>query len=325
MLNHRFSKAKYSVLQWLTDRTYRPVNGKVPVIIEKMQQAGIPRGYNSFVQNFDEIVNWLLEQPDFKKRRTAPPAIINMLEIDDPNADPLRQLLRDHRDKIFSDYLPIPNRSLLVLDAAATGLYAEGTTFDMLNVLNTMLSIDKDFHDKSPTTIENRTARILAMMSGYYKKIFETNLSKKPGLFRKNAYAGRGNLSFRAVITSHEDIHDEDEIYIPWCVAAAIFQLQIVPKLMAGGVTRSGVEYRFTENEAVAHMYGHIYRFCPILSELFDQLIEDSPGGYIGCEQQRNPSLSQGSAQFVRITRIKKNPWDMTVSMSDLIAQAMNA
>ena len=37
------------------------------------------------------------------------------------------------------------------------------------------------------------------------------------------------------------------------------------------------------------------------------------------------PSLMQGSAQLCRITKFKTNPNDQTVSMSDLIATAMNA
>lgn len=37
------------------------------------------------------------------------------------------------------------------------------------------------------------------------------------------------------------------------------------------------------------------------------------------------PSLMQGSAQVVRITKVKTNPHDTTVSMNDLIATSQNA
>lgn len=287
MLTNRFSKSKYSIIQWLTDRTYRPAM-KPPAIIERMKLLNIPRGYNHFVQNFDALMDWLFEQSDFKKTKTITNSIIDMLDIEDPDSDALRQLIRDNRDIIFSDYIPIPNRSLLVLDSSALGIYGEGSTFDMLNTLNTMLSIDKDFYDKSANTIENRTARIMAMMGSYYATIYNVNMSKKAALMRKNVYAGRGNFSFRAVITSHEELHDHDEIHIPWCIAVAIFQMMLVPTMMMGGVTKTGLQYKFTENEAVGHLYSHVYQYCPMLAELLDDLIAKSPGNYISVTIQRN-------------------------------------
>lgn len=39
----------------------------------------------------------------------------------------------------------------------------------------------------------------------------------------------------------------------------------------------------------------------------------------------QTPSLKRGSAQFVKGTKIKTDPSDKTISMSDLIASAYNA
>lgn len=324
MLLKRFSKSKYSVIQWLIDRSYRPVV-KMPAVVLRMQSIGIKRGYNYFVQNFDEIMKWLFSQPEFVHRKTSLSSIVDMLELTDVDGDPLRNLVTDKRDILFSEYLPIPNRSLLVLEKSALGIYGEGTTFDIQNTLNTMLSIDRDYYDQTLIAKENRTAKILLMLASYYLNIFDTNMSPKPALLRKHVYGARGNHCFRAVITSHEGPHDHDEIHIPWCVASTVYQLHIIPRLLEGGVTRGGIPYRFTLNEAIGYMYGHVNRYSPILDELFENLIAQSKyNGQIAL-LQRNPSLAQGSAQRVRITKVKKDPMDTTVSISDLVCAALNA
>lgn len=73
-------------------------------------------------------------------------------------------------------------------------------------------------------------------------------------------------------------------------------------------------------------LMSHVNVYSPILHELIDDIIKDTPNGRgPAVILQRNPSLMQGSAQLVYITKVKTNPEDTTVSMSDLIASAMNA
>lgn len=291
MLTQRFSKNRFSLIQWLTDRNYGSNTGvKLPKIVHKLVADNIPRGYNAFIDNFDEILTYLFALPDYqypKNRRIIRYLVDSFPEFSGmgPNADPLRALLARHRDCVFCDYIPLPNKSLLVLERSALGDYGEAVMFDMVNILNTMVSIDQDFHDHNRITIENRTARILGMLANYYQEYFKSNLSPKEGLIRRNVYGGRGNHGFRAVITSHEDIHNHDEIYIPWCVGVTVFRQHLLNRLMNRNLPYGGL----THNEAVGLLMSHVNKFHPVLDQIFKEMIATSPSGRgIACMNQRN-------------------------------------
>lgn len=283
MLDERFTRSKFRIMLWLTDRNYNPAIKK-PEIVDQMIAAGIPRGYNLFVQNFDSIMAYLFNHKDFAVKRNVSGFLIDMLEISHPSGDPLQQLLADKRDIIFSDYIPVLNRTLLVLEQNATGSYVDSTMIDVKDVLNTMLSIDQDYHNKTPIAIENRTAKIISMLADYYQSLFRKNLNPKEGLFRKHGYGTRSNHAFRAVITSHEAIHDHDEIWIPWCVATTVFQLHLLNRLMRRDLPHGGM----THNQALGFLYGHVYKYHPTLDYLFKEMIAESKGGSIPVLQQRN-------------------------------------
>lgn len=274
MLSNRFTRSKFRILQWLTDRTYNPTEKK-PDIVHRMIAEGVPRGYNNFVQNFDSIMAYLFAQKDFKLKKGATNFILDMLDITHPSQDPLQQLIQDHRNILFCDYIPIPNRSLLVLEKNALGTYVDNTVVDIQDTLNTMLSIDKDYYDKNITTVENRTAKIMAMLTSYYMDLFRKNFSPKEGMIRKHVYGGRGNHGFRAVITSHEDIHNHDEIFIPWCIGVTVWRLHLMNRLMRRDTKHGG----YTHNQAIEMLMSHVNVYSPILHELIDDIIKDTPNG----------------------------------------------
>lgn len=285
MLSKRFVRSKFKIMNWLIDRHYRP-SIKVPDIVYKMEAAGIPRGYNNFVNHFDEILEWLFNCGEFKVKSNSVSMVLDMLKITHPSKDPLQQLLQRDRDKIFSDYLPIPNRSLLVIERNVMGTFADATIFGIKNVLNTMLSIDRDFYDKTPSVIENRTAKIITMLGDYYYTYFHKNLSPKEGLLRKNDYGARLNHAFRCVITSHEALHHHEELWIPWSVALVVFRLHIKNRLMNRHHPLGGL----TNNEADALIYGHIGKYHERLDLILKDLILKAQKKYRGipCLLHRN-------------------------------------
>lgn len=283
MLNQRFTKSKFKVIQWLIDKNYG-TGIKRPPSVEQLVQMQIPRGYNSFVQNFDGIMEFLFNHDDFTIKRATVGFLVGMLDFPEGTIDPLKELIRVNRDKLFSDYIPILNRSLFVLDLHATGKYLDPTTIDIKDALNTMLSIDQDYYDKTPAVIENRTAKILIMLTDYYETLLQKNISAKEGLTRQHGYGTRSNLAFRAVITSHEAIHDHDEIWVPWCVGLTTFQLLVLNRLMNEKLPYGGM----THNEAIGFIYQHIYKYHPLLDEILKDIVANFPGGSIKCLNQRN-------------------------------------
>ena len=268
MLKARFKKSGFNIIQWITDTTYRPAV-KQPAVINRLVEAGIQRGYNNFVANFDEIMAYLFTLKDFKK----------------PTEDYLQKLLTDNRRLIFSDYIPIPNKSLLIIEKTNVGIYVDPIIIKAIDAIEMLVSIDKNFHDQNPRVKENRTAKAISKLSDFYEMFFSTNLSPKAGQFRRHVFGTRTNFSFRAVISSLTDTHTYDEIHVPWGVGLTAFRPHLLSKLMKMGMDI---------NSAIGLLLGHVEKYHPLLDELLKQLIKESPSASIPALMQRNQVPTEG-------------------------------
>lgn len=263
MLRERFKKSGYDIIQWLIDKDYRP-NVKQPPVITKIVEAGIQKGYNNFVTHFDCIMDFLFSLRDFKVKRKV---------------DYLEQLLKTHRDCIFSDYIPLPNKSILILEKTNVGVYVDPTIVIAVNAIETMVSIDRNFRDQSQHVKENRTAKALTKLADFYEAFYKSSLAPKEGQFRKHIYGGRTNFSFRAVVSSLTDTHRYDEIHVPWGIGLTAFRPHLINKLM-------GIGYDL--NSAIGFLLGHVEEYHPVLDQLLQQLIDESPTKGPACIIQRN-------------------------------------
>lgn len=301
LLKNRFRRSGFSILQWICDTTYRPTV-KQPKVINDLIDLGIQRGYNYFVENFDMLMETLFSMKDFRLKRGQ--------------HDYLYQLIRDYRHCVFSQYLPLPNKSLLVIEKTNVGIYIDPTIIGAIDAIEMIVNIDSPLSEHSVRVKENRTVKALVKLSEFYESFFKTNLSGKGGIFRKHVFGSRTHFAFRAVITSLTDAHVYDEIHVPWGIAITSLRPMIMNRLLKMGISH---------NNAIGLLYGHVEKYDPMLDQIMSDLINESPNNGIACVLQRNPSLLQGSAQLVRITKVKKDPADHTVAMSILICVAFNA
>lgn len=305
MLNNRFSKSSFKVIQWICDTTYRP-QSKVPVALDYIQQAGIQRGYNYFIENFDFIMNTLFEMKDFALQRKG----------GRPPRDYLRELLARDRDCIFSDYLPLPNKSLLIIEETNKGTYVDPIVIGAIDAIQTIASIDNSMSQHSVRVKENRTIKTIVELSDFNDNYTRNGLAEKAGIFRKHVFGSRVHFSFRAVISSITDKHDYNEIHIPWGVATSVFRYHILNRLEKLG---------YTVNSALEFLNRHAKRYSPLLDQIFTDLIESSPDKRIPCTLGRNPSLHRSSLQLVGISQIRKDPEIATIGISILIVKGLNA
>lgn len=320
LLREQYNKRGVNIIEWLINKQ-TPVPRNYPAVIDKLISDNIPRGYNNFVNHFDEIIAYLSKLKDFNRNRFTTDIVAGMLGPEFEGADPIDIFLKDFRENIFANHIPIPNKMFVVLEKTDLGMFVENSIFDIQNVVNTMLSIDIDHYETKLSSIENRTAKILTMLSDYYYSYITTRFRPKKGHYRKHVYGGRGNHSFRAVITSHEEVTDHDEIWLPWAASVSVFWLHLLNYLL-----RPSHEFgRFTYQQATSFLLAHIENYHPLLDYLFQKLIAESPNGHIAIIEQRNPSLKKGSAQLIRATKVKTDPKDYTVSVSDLTAVSFNA
>jgi hypothetical protein len=307
MLTQHFTHSNFNVIQWLTDTSYHP--STIPPLtqcaVQEITINGQPiqRSYNFFVENFDAIIDALYEIKPFKVKRNHKAV--------------LRTVIEKHRDCVFSRFLPIPHRSLLVVEKNDLGTYVDPITTGAVDAIRTLAGIDTEYKIHSQRTKENRTARTIAQLAEFYETIYDKHLAKKEGIFRKHVFATRSHFSFRAVISSTTDAHNYDEIYIPWGVATSVLRIHLMNKLMKLG---------YTPNEAILFINEHAQKYSPLLDSLFKELIAEAPNGRgISCNLNRPPSLLRGSIQHVYITKVKTDPDIPTVSLPILIVRSLNA
>jgi len=264
MLKNKFKKPGFNIIQWLTDRTYNPTV-RQPKVLSKIMETGIKRGYNNFVEHFDDIIAILYSIKDFQGRKGE--------------HDYLQDLLRDNRHLVFSDYIPLPNKTLLIVEKTNLGVYVDTNIVDAVDAIEMLVSIDRNFHDQSQHVKENRTAKALAKLSEFYEKFYRTSLQPKTGQFRRHIFASRTNSSFRAVISSLTDTHRYDEIHVPWGIGLTAFRPHLLNKLL-----KLGMEL----NSAIGLLLGHVEKYHPLLDRILQELIQESPNQSIAVLLQRN-------------------------------------
>lgn len=313
LLRDFFKEGTFDVLQYICSTDYRPK--KLPDIVTQLQSAGIEQGYNNFVNNFDKIMNTMLDMPrynkgDKKEKREALLATLNR-----------------YKYCIFSDHIPVINKNLMIIENKSMGRYVDHTIPMAVNAMRLLLGIDTgasrlglrgsgESRGVNLRARENRTCKMLTMLCDFFIEYFKTNVASKPGLARKHLCSTLSNWSARSVITSLTMPHEYDELHIPWGVAIGIFRIHLFNRLTHMG---------FLPNQIFGMLSSAVERYSPLIDGIFKDLIAKSPENGIAVSFCRNPSLARSSMQRMRITRIKTDPQDPTIGMSILSVSGFNA
>ena len=303
MLSKRFTKSGFNVLRWLCDSSYKP-KVKEPKIMEKIRSLNIPIGYNYFVENFFDVLNVLFNiggVTGFKLTK----------EI-----DYLWDLLINNQDCIFSDYLPLPNRSLFVIENTNVGIYRDKSDQLAINAIKIITSIDVSQTTITSKVKQNRTIKVIDELANFYYEYDRLKLATKTGIFRKHGYGTRTHFTFRCVVTSITEPHNYDEIYIPWVTALTVLRPHILNKLKKLG---------YGHNESLHLLNKHVESYNQLLDNILHELIEESPNKKIPVSLLRHPALLHGSCIAVGISRVKSyDITDKTISISILAIRSLN-
>ena len=230
----------------------------------------------------------------------------------------LRELFRMYPTCIFSQYVPLPNKALLILENTEVGRYMDPIAMDILDAIRTITAVDSNVSTFTVKMRENRAIKSINKLSLYYLEAYKIQLAKKQGIIRKNIFGSRIHFSTRAVISSITDPHYYDEIYLGWGHGVTMLGLHLTNLLKK--------RYKWTASRIKAHLLEYTVKYCPILDECFKTLIRESPNGRgLPSVMVRNPSLSRGSAQRFFITRVKTDPSDPTISLPILSVTMFNA
>jgi hypothetical protein len=326
-LTNLLNPTSYNLLVWLTDSKSIP-----PLRITKdtknrilyFESIGWKRGLNSFIENFDQFLDILAIMTKKKKRAME---YINYLST--------------VKDRLFPQYLPMPNKALLVLENTQIGAFADRLTVTgaidaARNIASLSMPRSRPF---SIEKVEGKVVSIIGNLVSYYTSSIKNTLCSKKGWLRGQLFSSRSHFCLRAVITSLTDPHRYDELYIPWAQGLELLKVHIISILLKRG-------YSFSAAANLVESSGNVY--VPLLDEIMEKIINDSKIPYsvnnndnydsllnkpfdfgtssgISSIFQRNPSMGRLSAQNQYITGVKKDVLDRTISMSPLATKGPNA
>ena len=316
MLRNYFVKddGKFDVIQYITNPHYRPmsVSKDSQSIQEKIEKHPVlnKRSFNFFLEHFDEWMVFLFSQPEYKKVKDRQRG---------NDVPPLFKLIQDNKDILFPQYIPVPNKTLLVVEDTAVLKYIDNSLVDAISGIRMLIGIDNpttSVYAISNKSRESRVARCLTHLTDHYRTFYSDTIGGKSGIARRLMLGTRCDYSFRTVITSITGPHQYDEIHIPWAVAMVVLRMHIINKLRA--------KYKWTPVKITQFLVRYTRTYHPILDEIFKELIAEA-GGKIYALMNRNPSMGRASLQRVGITKVKTDTTDNTTSISILIVRGFNA
>lgn len=310
MLKAKLSTQGFSVLDWLIDPKYRPP--RIHCVQEEiLLSLDVQRGMRYFHENFDEIMEKIYNASRVVYRADRRETVRLVKPI---TARVIRAFLGMNREKIFSTVLPFPSKIGFIIEKVGSMTYIDPEMRPALNALVSIAKADKECRQLSD--MESRTARAVRDLGVYYAHVESKKIYSKPGVLRKLVFGMTPHFTFRTVITSEHLPHDHEVIRIPWGTAVLTFKLHIANKVLKEG---------YTPNEWLSLIYDNVQRKHHKLDKIFDELIEESPGGRgPSCTFTRFPSLKHNSSTRYFIN-IKRDPRHMSTSLSILTVKDKNA
>lgn len=298
-----------NVLEWMVNSSYRPNNDGLQVfdiLSSYVCKNGetFRRGLNNFIENFDGLFTLLLNGKTL--RTLAPGQRLKMQEF-----------IRQNRDRIFCQYLPIPNKLAIVLEQTPTGTYSnESPTGTALDAVRSISGIYTKGLHVSQTKKENRCVLAVKQLASYYAIQFKDSLGTKRGWNRKHGVGSRQTHSFRCVISSITEPHHYEECHLPWALSVGVFTVHIANIFLKRGMDPNEIERRL--HWAQMH-------YDPEIDEIFKKIIADSDEMGPAVMINRNPTLSSKSIQLFQVTKIKTDLKDVTMGISVCCLASFNA
>lgn len=316
MLVTRFQTGGVDVIRYIIDPTYSLKHRKITPLILELPKMFPVRGYNYFVENFDSIIEMLFSNKLFRK-----PGPKN-----GKATEPLRVFLFLYRDRVFTRYLPTPNRAVLYIEEEAVAKYMYESTKEAIDILSTIASIDCDFHDQRPEAKANRMGRALLKYAAFYRLYNSGHIGGKRGMLRAQLLVSRAVFASRMVITALSGIHQSDHVHLPWVSMVAMFQHHIsayltkhgIPGQSTGGLPSSAVQAKIFKASRV---------YDPDIDAILRMFLESSIDKYGGIPAilSRPPKLLQSSAVRVFVVDYGRDPMDFTAQISARICASLNA
>lgn len=298
----------FSVISYLTDPSYKynsALNVKsITKIMAVLDEAKLNvRSYDYFVQNFKKYMDVLFDCSIFTKRSNK-------------DGWDLYNLIFNNYDNVFSRYISLPNKTLLMIEKKPFQTYVDSFIPMIVDVARLMMGTDLPDCILSHRQKQSRISKALNGLTDYYREITANYIGSKPGLARKSIFGTRAEYTFRGVISSLTTTHRYDEIHIPWAMAVNVFNNHLKSKLLNKG---------WHPNRILKFIDNYNLEYNPLMAKLLNEILYE--GNKLGFPVlvNRNPTLGKGSIQYLHITRVKTDTSDFTISIPITIVKPFNA
>ena len=298
---------KFDYVRWMCDPRYNPPTEPPAFLLGVKELMGGVRDYRVFVANIERIITYFINHTAFKAH--------------DKNLA-FKELLDDYKatkKDIFSEYLPVVNKKVFVMENTPMGSYTNLAVSDVIDSVMLWVKTVSDLDTISDNRQAVVTANIVSKLAEMYSEYYDKYLFKKPGSIRKHNVAARSPFTARAVIIALASPHCVDELYIPWSIGVTLLRPHLKNKL----TNKLG----YTHKKANSLLFSSVKLYSPILDELMTELINEVRDEEKGlpCVLMRNPSLLIGSLLYMRVTKVKKDPMDNSISLPILACKSLNA
>lgn len=303
MLDKAFVKNQFNAFRYLCDSHYK-VEDKAQGIRERFDAIGIKRGYNNFIQNFEEIFTEIMSRPLFREKRAA-------------NEERLA-FYHKFGKALFPHFLPMPSKRSVITELSGKGRKVANGYKHLLD--GASLIFDACSPNLTVKRREYQVFKALSLFRDYGNFVDKEILGSKEGWYRKHVFGSRMGPTFRAVISSLAGVHQYDELHLPFGVGVATFRPQLMNKLLRRGYTVNQAEKLLISSiSAKGDQTG------TLVMDLLNELIEECPLKGLPVLFGRQPTLNLRSIQLLYVTKFKPDAADCTISLSLLILKGPNA
>lgn len=303
MVNNVLKLGKFDSLAWLTNTRYKS-NIEVPKILNCIVNdiSGFTRSYSYVVKNLRKILDYLLNSQLLYSKRDRIRLLIHIYD--------------NMTDTILSDYIPIPNKSLFLIEESAFSTKKTSLATGMVKslALNYKDSIESG---RDPDIV---ISRIMSELSNIYSSNADELLAGKKKIVRSSIFGTKVPGSFRTVMLPISGPHNYDDFIMPWIEAIICFRQLLINRL----VIRKRKRYM----DVCIQLDTALFNYDKEIDEELDDIMNDAKimtdGRGIPISMSRNPSQYRGSLLLVYIIAIKKDPMDFTSEYGMIATSALS-
>lgn len=306
----RFTLSKQiDCLRWLSDKQYNPPK-KIPDFLIAISNTfpKFDRNYKYMIDNLEKMLLFISTTTNFR-RGLKNERITKVIEV-----------YRRQKNEIYSNYIPLVNKRLIVVEKTSMGIYTDVGISRIIDTVYSYIKTANELDSITPNRLSTIMGRTLSAMSDIYSNYFRNFIGRKKGLARQHNFGSRLHFTFRTVITSIAGPHRYNEVYAPWGIAVTAYRPHILNVLL----NKFGMRYKEASYLLVYAVNNYVDVIDKAINIILDEAKERNGIG-LPVIMQRNPSLYQGSAVLVYISKFKTNPRDRTTSISNIVVKSLNA